>query len=113
MKNFIKKIKWYFIKRKANKELTNAILEAEKLFKSCNSRFFVLPDYKHRLRVLSWSQIKMMKSQGIFSAEAKEPDFIRECFYYTPSRIDKTYMKPETKEKKRKMWIEYYKAYKL
>lgn len=113
MGNLIKKVKFFFVKRKADNELTNAILVAEQMFKQNNTRYFVLPDMKHNLRVFTWTQIKKMRQQGLFSPEATEVDFIRESFYFTPSRIDKTYMKPETKDKKRKMWWEYYKAYKM
>ena len=113
MGNLIKKVKFFFVKRKADNELTNAILVAEQMFKQNNTRYFVLPDMKHNLRVFTWTQIKKMRQQGLFSQEATEADFIRESFYFTPSRIDKTYMKPETKDKKRKMWLEYYMAYKM
>lgn len=113
MESLIKKIKFYFVMRKANKELTDAILEAERMFRTNNTRYFVIPDYKHKLRVFSWGQLQKMKNQGLFSANCKESDFIRECFFYTPSKIDKTYMLPETKEKKRKMWLAYFKAYRI
>jgi hypothetical protein len=54
-----------------------------------------------------------MKKQGLFSATIKENDFINESFYYTPSDKNCQYMTPQTKEKKRKMWIAYYKLYRL
>ena len=99
--------------RKANKELTNSILVAEQMFRTQNKRFYVIPDAKHRLRVFSWAELKQMRKQGLFSNHVKEIDFIRECFYFTPSRIDKMFMTPGTKEKKRKAWIEYYKLYRM
>lgn len=113
VKEIVSRIKMYFAIQKAHKELDNAIILAEEMYKAHNKRFYVLPDMQHKLRVFSWSQIKQMRAQGIFSGRAKEPDFIHESFYYTPSRLDQMYMKPDTKEKKRKSWIEYYKAYRL
>lgn len=113
MEKLIKKIKGWFAIRKANKELTDAILTAEALFRLHNKRHFVIPDFKHQLRVFNYSQLKQMKKQGFFSANIKENDFINESFYYTPSDKSCQYMTPETKEKKRKMWIAYYKMYRM
>lgn len=113
MKDLIKKVKVFFAMRKANKEFTEAILRAEELYRTHNKRYYVIPDTKNQLRVFSWSELKLMRKQGLFSSQAKEPDFIRECFYYTPSRLDQMFMKPETKDKKRKAWLEYYKLYRM
>ena len=113
MKSWFRKLQSFWLIRKAHKELDEAIILADGLFRTHNKRFYVLPDTKHRLHVLSWSQIKSMRLQGIFSNHAKEPDFIRESFYFTPSKVDKEFMRPETKEKKRSQWIEYFKAYRL
>lgn len=113
MKELIRKIKLWFAFRKANKELTDAILQAEASFRLYNKRFFVIADHKHRLRVFCYSQLKQLKKQGLFSARVKENDFINESFYYTPSDRNCLYMTPQTKEKKRKMWIEYYRMYRL
>ena len=105
MRGFIKGIKTWFAIRNANKELTEAILVADEMYKASNKRFYVIADSHNKLRVFSWSQLKQMKKQGLFSSAVKEPDFIRESFYYTPSGMDQMYMKPETKEKKRKMCL--------
>ena len=113
MKDLIKRIKVWFALRKANKELTEAILAAEANFRMYNKRFYVIPDFNHRLRVFSYAQLKQMKKQGFFSARVKENDFINESFYYTPADRTCQYMTPQTKEKKRKQWIEYYKKYRL
>ena len=113
MRNLFRKLLSYWLIRKAHRELDKAIILAEYLFRTNNRRYYVLPDTKHRLHVLSWSQIKQMRAQGIFSGQAKEIDFIRESFYYTPSKIEKEYMKPETKDRKRNLWIEYFKAYRI
>lgn len=108
----IQKIKFWFAMRKADSELRRAVIMADKLYLAHNKRYYVIADYTHRLRVLSWSELKQMKKQGMFSSAVKEPDFIRESFYYTPSRLGE-YMKPESKEKKRRLWHTYYKAYRL
>lgn len=113
MKELIKRIKVWFALRKANKELTEAILAAEANFRMYNKRFYVIPDFNHRLRVFSYAQLKQMKKQGFFSAKVKENDFINESFYYTPADRTCQYMTPQNKEKKRKQWIEYYKKYRL
>lgn len=113
MKDLIKRIKMWFALRKADKELTNAILQAEALFRLHNKRFYVIADYKHQLRVFSYAQLKQMKKQGFFSAKVKENDFINDSFYYTPSNTNGLYMNPKTKEKKRQMWKTYYKMYRL
>lgn len=113
IKSIIGKVKAFLAKRAMDKELTEAILVAENLYKKYNKRFYVLPDTHHRLRVFSWSQLKQMKKQGLFSSKCKENDFIKESFYYTPSRIDGMHMRPDVKEKKRKMWHTYYRAYRM
>lgn len=113
MKELIRRIKLWFAMRKANAELRDAILEAEALFRMYNRRYYVIADYRHQLRVFTYSQLKQMKKQGLFSSTVKENDFINESFYYTPSDKVCTFMKPETKERKRKAWLEYYKAYRL
>ena len=113
MKDLIKRIKMWFALRKADKELREAILRAEAMFRLYNKRFYVIPDTHHQLRVFSYAQLKQMKKQGLFSPKVKESDFINESFFYTPSDKCFSYMMPETKEKKRKRWFEYYKLYRL
>jgi hypothetical protein len=81
MKDLIKRIKRWFALRQANKELTDAILQAEALFRMYNKRYYVIADYRHQLRVFTYSQLKQMKKQGLFSATVKENDFINESFY--------------------------------
>ena len=113
MKKFIKKVKEWFAIRKANKELDNAFITAEAMFKMTGKRHYVIADNKNRMRIFTWSQLKQMKKQGLFSATVKEADFIKESFYYTPYSLDHTYMKPETKDKKPKMSLAYYRAFRM
>lgn len=112
MDNIIKKIKMFFVMKKAEKELAEAIKLADAQYRTHNRRFYVIPDTKHKLRVFSWSQLKQMRSQGLFSSHCRENDFVIESFYYTPSRFGE-FIKPNLKERKRKQWLEYYKAYRL
>ena len=113
MKNLITRIHMWFEMRKADKELNKAARTAWDMYRIHNKRFYVIPDTHHQLRVFSWSELKQMKKQGLFSSQCKEPDFIRESFYFTPSRIEDTELTFEVKLKKRKMWHEYYKAYRM
>lgn len=113
MKDLIRRIQFWFAMRKADKELTRAIVKALKMYEGHNKRYYVMPDTHHKLRVFSWSELKQMRKQGLFSAHAKEPDFIRESFYYTPSRIDGDFMKQSTQEMKRKMWHNYYRMFRM
>lgn len=113
MKDLIEKIKVWFAMRKADRELTRAIVKALKLYEVHNKRFYVIPDTHHRLRVFSRSELKQMKKQGLFSAKCKEPDFIRESFYFTPSRIDGVFLSSDAQERKRQAWHEYYRAYRI
>lgn len=113
MKKLFQRIKTWFALRGANKELTDAILQAEAMFRLYNKRFYVVADFHHRLRVFSYTQLKQMKKQGFFSAKVKENDFINESFYYTPADKNTPHLSPQTKDKKRKMWLAYYKLYRL
>lgn len=112
MKKLFHLIKCFFAERKAEKELDNAISKAWKMYDANKKRYYVIPDMKHQLRVLSWSELKQMKKQGMFSSKVKEPDFIRESFYYTPSRFGES-ISEKVELKKRKMWLTYYKAYRM
>lgn len=113
MNSLIERIKVWFAMRKADRELTRAIVKALKLYEDHNKRYYVLPDTHHKLRVFSWSELKQMKKQGLFSAHCKEPDFIRESFYFTPSRIDGEFLSSTLQKRKRDMWHEYYKLYRM
>ena len=113
MKNLITKMKTWFALRKADMELNKAARLAWDMYRIHNKRYYVIPDTHHQLRVFSWAELKQMKKQGLFSAKCKEPDFIRESFYFTPSRIQETELTFEVKLQKRKMWHTYYKAYRI
>lgn len=117
MKNFFKRakkeLKVWFAMRKADRELDKAICTAMRMYGIHNKRYYVIPDTHHRLRVFSWSELKQMKKQGLFSSRCKEPDFIRECFYFTPSRVDGRPVSEELMKRKRKSWHEYYRAYRM
>ena len=113
MKNLITRIRMWFEMRKADKELNAVARYAWNMYKTHNKRYYVIPNTHHQLCAYSWSELKWMKKMGLFSPKCEEPDFIRESFYFTPSRIEDTEHAFEVKPKKRKMWHEYYKAYRM
>lgn len=106
MKKIIKKVKAFFILWKADRELRKAIAKADALHRQHNKRFYVIPNTKHQLIVLSWSQIKQMRKQKIFSAHADEKAFIVESFYFTPNRFGNKLTTSKIKAK-RKAWLNY------
>lgn len=113
MKKFIHSIKKLIARWKAEKELDKAVTKAVRMYEANHKRYYVIPDTHHMLRVFSWSELKQMKKRGMFSAKVKEPDFIRECFYYTPSRFGNDGINREKKVQKRKAWLTYYTAYRM
>ena len=106
MKKFIKKVKVFFALVQADIELKKATKLADKKFKDYGKRFYVIPNVNHKLIVQSWSQLKKMRKQGLFSAHANEKAFINESFYYTPNRFGK-FISKEQMVKKRKYWRYY------
>ena len=117
MKNFFKRakkeLKVWFAMRKADRELDKAIEAAWRMHDTYGIRYYVIPDYNHRLKVFAWSDLKRMRQQGMFSNRCKESDFIRECFYFTPIRKGHPRINESAERMKRKAWREYYKAYRL
>ena len=106
MKKIFRKIKAFFILRRADKELRTIIKKADQLHKNHNKRFYVIQNSKHELIVLSWSQIKQMRKQKIFSTHADEKAFISESFYYTPNRFGDR-LSAKKINAKRKAWLNY------
>lgn len=113
MKNLINKARTWFALRKADKELNQAIHKAWQLCEQNDRRYYVIPDADHKLRVLSWKEIKSLMHQGIFNRFVKESDFINESFYYTPKKVTDSPINPETERIKRNQWRNYYKHYRL
>lgn len=106
MKKIFKRVKAFFILWKADRELRKTIKKADELHKLHNKRFYVIPNAKHQLIVLSWSQIKQMRKQKVFSAHADEKAFISESFYFTPNRFGNKLTKNKIKAK-RQAWLNY------
>lgn len=96
--------------RKADKELDEAIHKAWELCEENDRRYFVIPDDRHRLRVLSWKEIRALMHQGVFNRFVTEADFINECFYFTPKKATDPVVSRETENRKRKEWRRYYRA---
>lgn len=113
MKNFIRKIKESFAVFKADRELDKAIHKAWMKCEENNRRYYVMPDTKHRLCVLSWTDIKRLKEQRVFNQFVTEADFIKESFFYTPSKVTEPGMSAEKEYEKRKMWHAYFKAFRM
>lgn len=107
MRKLIRRAKTFIILLKADIELWKATRMADKKYRKRNLRFFVIPDYNHRLISRSYGELKKMRKAGMFSNRAKESDFINECFYFTPSKYDKDGISKKLKAKKRKEWLAY------
>ena len=106
MKSITKRLKSVFYLWKADRELRNAVKRADKLCEIEKTRFYVLPNIKHRLMVLRWSQIKAMRKQKFFSNEVDEKAVIKECFYYTTDKYGDT-ISLKDKNVKRRQWLNY------
>ena len=106
MKTIIRKLKRFFVMLKADRELQKAIREADLKFAKYGRRYYVLPNNKHRLMVLSFSQIKKMRQAGMFSNKVNEYSVIEESFYFTPNKWGEP-LSAKRKNIKRKMWLNY------
>ncbi len=91
---------------KADKELQSAIRVADLKYSKYKRRYYILPNNKHRLMVLSFSQIKKMRQAGMFSNKVNESSIIDECFYFTPNKWGEP-LPTKKKNIKRKMWLNY------
>lgn len=109
IKKAVGKIKTTIKLYKADKELRKAIATADAKHKLYNRRFYVVPNEKDKLIILSWSDIKTLRKYGRFSNHAKEPDFIRESFYYTPNQYGERLSKAKINYKRRQ-WLNYVKT---
>ena len=105
--NISKRIKAFFILLKDDRELKKAVKRADKLSKEKNTRYYVLPNSKHVLKVYCWSDIKRMRQYGLFSNRAKQTDFIFESFYYTPDRFGNGKLTDTQLNQKRRAWLNY------
>lgn len=102
-----RRIRAFFILMKADKELKKAINKADKLNLENGIRYYVIPDYRHELKVYSWSDIKRMRKSGMFSNRATQTDFIMESFYYTPDCFGGGKLTRMQMKGKRRAWLNY------
>jgi len=102
-----KRIKAFFILLKADKELKKAIKSADRMNNEKGTRYYVIPDYHHKLRVCNWSDIKRMRKSGMFSNKVTQTDFIMESFYYTTDRFGNGGLTDRQKKQKRRAWLNY------
>ena len=102
-----RRIRAFFILMKADKELKKAINKADKLNLENGIRYYVIPDYRHELKVYRWADIKRMRKSGMFSNRATQTDFIMESFYYTPDRFGNGGLTDRQKKQKRRAWLNY------
>lgn len=109
-------------------ELKAAIWTADLKQRAYNRRYFVLPDHNHKLLVFDKNDIarlkkpikkavyvngkKLVKKLYIMNPKATHMDIMRECFYYTPVKLNDAASKlsSEEKEKRAKEWNKYKKA---
>lgn len=102
-----KRIKAFFILLKADRELKKAIKKANMMNKGKRTRYYVIPDYHHKLKVCNWSDIKRMRKSGMFSNKVTQTDFIMESFYYTTDRFGNGGLTEKQKRQKRRAWLNY------
>ena len=106
MKTIIRKIRRFLVMLKADRELQKSIRIADSKHRETNRRYYILPNNKHKLLVLSFSHIKKMRKLGMFSNRVNEANIIDECFYYTPNQWGNP-LSSKKRNIKRKMWLNY------
>lgn len=105
--HFIRQIQIWFVLLRADLQLWYAIYKAEQIHQENKVRYYVIPDYNHRLIICSRADIRRYKKAGCFDYSAKMDDFKDECFYYTPHGEGQGKIPGWEKEIKRKMWLNY------
>lgn len=104
---FLKKIFIFFVLLKADIQLKYAIKEAEEKYKKGNVRYYVIPNFNHKLITCSRAEIRRYRTEGYFDHSAKMDNFKDECFYYTPYANGQDPISVGRKENKRKLWLNY------
>lgn len=99
IKRFVKYVKLDYYYRKAVKK-------ADALHEKDNGLYFVMPNKKGDLIVLSWQQYKKLRRYGKATRAVKD-DLFRECFYCTKWK-DALALPKIAIQAKRKMYFEYY-----
>lgn len=123
MKRIIRTIRAFFIAIQARIELWLAVQKAEKayrgelvrrkidkfhnLYHRGNIRYYVMPDYDNNLIIMHKGEMHRLRVKDRMDSEVKVYDLKRECFYYTCHANGQEPISPETREYKRKKYIEY------
>ena len=107
MTNIYHAMKRFFILLKADRELEQAIRQADRLHLRTGRRYYVLPNARHELRAWCWADIKRMRQAGLFSNRATQHDFLFECFYHTPGQFGEGHLSPLQRKQKRRAWLNY------
>lgn len=102
-----KKIRIFFVLLKADIQLKYAIKEAEKKYRLRNVRYYVIPNFEHRLITRNRYEIRKYRTDGYFDYSAKMDSFKEECFYYTPYANSQEAISLKEREAKRKAWLNY------
>ena len=92
----------------ADIQLWYAIRMADNAHAKYGDRFFVMPNEKDKLIVINRKSFRSYKKKGMISLDARVLHMIKESFYYTPTRDEKTDLTSEIKAAKRLMWLKYY-----
>lgn len=106
-------------------KLKFAIAMADAKQRAYNKRYYVIPDYNNKLRVLNNDEIKMLQKPQklrklvngkvrtfkyyMINPNACHLDFMRECIYYTSAKLNdmKSTMPKEERMKRGDKWITY------
>lgn len=103
----VKRIQAFFILMKADRELKQAIRQADRMHLRTGHRYYVLPNTRHKLHVYCWADIKRMRRAGMFSKRATQKDFLFESFYHTPGQFGEGALSPQRRKQKRRAWLNY------
>ena len=103
----VKRIQAFFILMKADRELKQAIRQADRMHLRTGHRYYVLPNTRHRLHAYCWADIKRMRRAGLFSNRATQKDFLFESFYYTPGQFGEGALSAQRRKQKRRAWLNY------
>ena len=105
--NIFKQIRIWFVLLRADIQLRYAIKEAKEKYSRRNVRYYVIPNYDHRLITCNRSEVRKYRTDGYFAHSVRIDDFNRECFYYTPYANGKNPISAKERALKRRTWLNY------
>ena len=98
--NIFKRIKYYFMWRKA-------ISMAEDAHYATGLRYYVIPSNDGKLMVIDRGNFRTLKHKGYIKSTATVHDLLSECFYHTAYANGSQSMHPEILEIKRKIYWQW------